>query len=196
MSKSHRRWVRIPLAKLWTGVHRTGVPLYGSGVAARRLLAVMLIFLAISTVLAILAPPPVENGSTTRTTTSADPGPKPIRDGDLIQRTVEVRDRGDGPEADPGQITASVGDQIALTIAVEKPLTIEAPSLGIVQTAVPGSPARLDLYASAPGRHEILDAVTDQRLVQVRVEPHSTSRENRRNEPDLATTVERDNEKQ
>lgn len=139
--------------------------------AARRLLAVMLVFLAISTVLAALAPRSSEPDPTTRettTTTTTTHGAKPPG-GALVHRLVRLEARHGALQARPERLKVHAGDQLVLSVRAPRVLTLELPSLGITETAGPDDPARIDLFLSAAGRHLLRDAASGRKLVRIEV---------------------------
>lgn len=129
----------------------------------------MLIFLAISTVLAALAPRPIDSDrettttGVTRETTGPVPGGEPEH-GALVRRRISIGDEGGGPIP---TVNVSAGDQLVLTVRAARPLTLESTSLGITETTGPDDPARLDLLLTDPGRHSIVDSESGRRLVRI-----------------------------
>jgi hypothetical protein len=117
--------------------------------AARRLLIIMVVLLVLSSLAAALVPPPTERSSTDegqKTTTTARSGPgAPGREGELLRARVEADARR------PAQISARVGDQLALTVEAKAFREVEVPALGLLEPAAPGDPARFDMLVERPG---------------------------------------------
>lgn len=176
---THRPPHEVALAKPWTPVHSpigVGFRGYRVAVAARRLLAAMLVFLAISTVLAALAPRPTdpedERGTRTTTTTTAVREPKPAG-GDLVRRRARLRLINGELRAQPELLRVRAGDQLALEVSAPRVLTLEIASLGITETAGPDDPARIDLFLSGAGRHVLRNASSGRRLLRIEVQNRS-----------------------
>lgn len=120
--------------------------------AARRLVAVMLVLLFVSSLAAALAP--VRQGeetSTTETTTrvapaAAAPGPGT---GALVRATLDADARRSG------RVLAAVGDQLQLRVDGRRPATVEIPRLGATESVGPLAPARFDLLLSDPGTYAV-----------------------------------------
>jgi len=116
--------------------------------AARRLLIIMVVLLVLSSLAAALVPPPTERSSTDegRETTTARSGPgAPAREGELIRARVDA----DARRA--AQISARLGDQLALTVEANAFREVEIPALGLLEPAAPGDPARFDMLVERPG---------------------------------------------
>ncbi len=133
--------------------------------AARRLIALLVVLLVISSIAAALAPTPAERDAESSTTTTTTTGPGEPDDAGsgaapLIEATAEVPPpRGDakgGRQTEPAEIEAAVGDQLALTVRTDETTAVEIPELGLLETASPGAPARFDLLLREPGRLAVL----------------------------------------
>lgn len=120
--------------------------------AARRLILVLVLLLVISSVAAQLAQPPEtgeetssdETAPTTSTVGQADGSP-----GRLLRRRVAAG------AAEPTEIRARAGDQLALIVSVGTPGSVRIPELGLTEGAVPEAPARFDLLLRRAGRLEV-----------------------------------------
>jgi hypothetical protein len=121
-----------------------------SAMAARRLIAVLIVLLVISSFAAALTPPPQSEETTTtateRTTAKAS---DPPGDGAVIEKRI------DAGASDPVEIEAGVGDQLVLTVDVEKPSPIRIPGLGRSGFATQEAPARFDLLLRRGGTFAI-----------------------------------------
>lgn len=119
--------------------------------AARRLLLVMLLLLVISSLAAALVPPPPQrDGTTTETTTAkrGKPPPAPPQAGRLVRESVSARGR-------PRRIALAPGDQLSLRVTSPRFVQVTIPTLGLLDSAGPGSPARFSLLAPRPGSHPV-----------------------------------------
>jgi hypothetical protein len=115
--------------------------------AARRLIAVMLVLLFLSSLAAALAPvePPEE---TTSTTTESLPGPAAGR-GALLRETIDAAARR------PRTIEVHTGDQLQLRVTAERPGTIEIVGLGADEDVDPLAPAFFDVLLDRAGRFPV-----------------------------------------
>ena len=114
--------------------------------AARRLLILMLLVLAISTLAAGLFAPRPEPPPT-RTTTEPDPGAASGVEGAgrLIEASVKIGARR------PETIRLRVGDQLELTVRSRIDGQVEIRRFGLVEDLGPAMPARFSLLMSEPG---------------------------------------------
>ena len=124
--------------------------------AARRLIAVLIVVLVVSTVAAALVAPIQRETDTTSTTgpkapPSTQEGP---RNGRLIQKSVQATSR-KGPA-----VRLRPGDQLELTVHVRRAAQVEIVGLGLLEDATPDAPAHFSLIAPATGRFEVRGAGT------------------------------------
>jgi hypothetical protein len=117
-------------------------------VAARRLIAVMLVLLFLSSLAAALAPVERQSDETSTTTTDAIAEPPPEQ-GDLVRATL------DGDRKPPQRVRARVGDQLQLRVTSRRPGTVELVGLGPTEDVDPVAPALFDVLLDAPGRYEV-----------------------------------------
>jgi hypothetical protein len=117
--------------------------------AARRLLIIMLVLLGMSTLAAALAPvnPDSEDTSTTTRTDRTERGER--TDGQLVERTIDVRAKR------PKTIRVPLGDQVSLRVRSKRFGRVEIRGLGLFEDVAPLSPARFNVLAEEEGRHEI-----------------------------------------
>jgi hypothetical protein len=116
--------------------------------AARRLLILMLLVLAISTLAAgLFAPRPEPQRAATTTTTEPDQGPATGVEGTgrLIEASVHTGARR------PEMIRLHRGDQLELTVRSRIDGQVEIRRFGLIEDAGPGMPARFSLLMSEPG---------------------------------------------
>lgn len=106
--------------------------------AARRLIAVMLVLLFLSSLAAALAP--VDRQDETSTSTTTEPNLKASApDGKLVRATLDTK-RQPG-----GVVRAAVGDQLQLKVTALHPGTVELVGLGATEDVDPLAPARFDV---------------------------------------------------
>ena len=124
--------------------------------AARRLIAVMLVLLFLSSLAAALAPvePPEE---TTSTTTGPLVGP-------VAETGVLVRETIDAAAKRPSTIEVQAGDQLQLRVTARRPGTIELAKLGADEDVDPAAPALFDVLLDRPGRFPIRELESRRRL--------------------------------
>lgn len=116
--------------------------------AARRLIAVMLVLLFLSSLAAALAP--VERGSEDTSTTTTDAVTEPVaQQGELVEATI------DGAANRPQRVRAHVGDQLQLRVTSDRVATVELAGLGPTEDVDPVAPALFDVLLSEPGRYEV-----------------------------------------
>ena len=143
--------------------------------AARRLIAVLVVLLVVSSIAAALAPEArrPETTSTEPTAPNSQPGPdtedpdepKPVPEeelptGKLVERTVAVSTgtasaQQESKEAKPPPIEVTVGDRLALEVTSADTAAIEIPDFGLIETASAGSPARFDMLMREAGTFTI-----------------------------------------
>ncbi len=116
--------------------------------AARRLIAVMLVLLFLSSLAAALAP--VERSSDETSTSTTDAITQPVRErADVIKAML------DGGRKPPQRIEASVGDQLQLRVSSPRVATIQLVGLGPTEDVDPIAPARFDVLLEEPGRYKV-----------------------------------------
>lgn len=135
--------------------------------AARRLLIAMLIFLGISTVLAAFAPPPIEEDSETTTSSTLEEAREEPMGGQLVRVALTISEDSGELSADRDTIRIQPGDQLSLAVRVPSVVAVEIPSLGLIETAAPGGPARFDLFATEPGTHQVVAGEDDQVVARI-----------------------------
>lgn len=79
----------------------------------------------------------------------APPAPDPGADA-LEERAVRFSAGGSARTREVGQ-----GQPATVLVEVESPGEVSIPSLGLIETAEPLTPARFDVFATEPGTHEI-----------------------------------------
>lgn len=120
--------------------------------AARRLIALLIVLLTFSVVLAALGPTTGENelaSTTTATTTAKDTAPSG-RTADTVELTISAS------EPELGPIELEVGDRLVLTVEVDEPGPVVTRGLGLREFAEPLAPASFDLLATRPGEFDVV----------------------------------------
>jgi len=116
--------------------------------AARRLIAVMLVLLFLSSLAAALAP--VDRPSEDTSTSTTDAVTEPVATGgDLVRETL------DGRSKRPQRIRASVGDQLQLRVTARRPATIRLVGLGPIEDVDPLAPALFDVLLERKGEFPV-----------------------------------------
>ena len=120
--------------------------------AARRLLIIMFLLLAISTLAAALVPAPErradetgQGSSSSTAATAAEPAPR----GDLVEARLSAGGK-------PERVRVSTGDQISLVVSSPQPRDVSLPAFGLIEFAEPGAPARFDLLIEQAGQFDVI----------------------------------------
>jgi hypothetical protein len=139
-------------------------------VAARRLIVVLVVLLAISTAVAIIAPQPAQREPQT---TATEPEPEWAKDPGWPAHNLSSRLHAvvDDDDAKPKRIAALVGDQMRLDVRGEEGRIVSIPDLGLTATQSPSAPASFDIFFSRPGEFEVIDAESEEVLARIEVEP-------------------------
>lgn len=121
--------------------------------AARRLVAVLIVMLVLSTLAAVLVPAPrrpIGSSSTTTTTTSTTTGGTDRGRGRLVRATITVN----GPRRRP-PVRLRVGDELRLRVVSTRPHQVELGGFGLVEAVDRNAPALFDVFAERPGRFDV-----------------------------------------
>ena len=125
--------------------------------AARRLIAVMLVLLFLSSLAAALAPVEPRDGTTTATTTEPVSEPAAGR-GALLRETI------DAAAKRPARIEASVGDQLQLRVTARRPGSIQLVGLGADEDIDSLAPALFDVLLDRPGKFPVREVQSGRRI--------------------------------
>lgn len=106
--------------------------------AARRLIAILIVLMLVSTFAAALAPQRQERSESTETATTATAAPSP-RSGELVEAVIPAR------PGEPQVIDAEPGDQVSLIVRVAGAQPVSIASLGLTEFATSADPARFDI---------------------------------------------------
>jgi len=125
--------------------------------AARRLVILMVVLLAVSTLAAALIPVPDDSDDSDgeRTGTlrgappAARPGPAPA------PSTREVRARIDTAASPPQRVEVRVGDRLSLLVTSTFSDSVEIPALGLLRAVDPDAPAMFDLLIGRAGGFDV-----------------------------------------
>jgi hypothetical protein len=128
--------------------------------AARRLIIVMLVLLGISTGIAIVAPVPEKDPSTTATVpptgATGATGTTAVEEVDdessgLVEDTVK-------PGKEPATVKAAPGDRLVLNVDPGRPADLEIPALGLTGTATAYAPVTFDVrLPPEPGQFDVVE---------------------------------------
>jgi hypothetical protein len=113
-------------------------------VAARRLIIIMFVLLAISTLAAALAPVREPASTSTQEPTVPVPEAGPAA-GELVKARI------DAAAKDPEIVRATPGDRLELLVSSPEPAEISIEPLGLIGNASAGAPARFDAALGEPG---------------------------------------------
>jgi hypothetical protein len=135
--------------------------------APRRLLAVMVGLLVLSSIAAALVPVnPNDKLDTTEPSTGAKlPAPRLPSGGRLVEDSVRI-ESGKRPVID-----TSVGDQLALRISAAEPTTLEVEGLGATADVDPSTPARFNLLLLDAGSYAINELSSGRTVATIEVAP-------------------------
>jgi hypothetical protein len=138
--------------------------------AARRLVIVLLVMLAISTLAAALVPAPRrgEDAGTNRTETGRTSRSKEeerIPRGKLVQRSI------DAAAKRPARLRVVVGDQLALLVRSPRADQVEIRTFGLIEPVSPDAPARLDVLVDRAGRFRVLLGEADRTVGTIVAQP-------------------------
>jgi hypothetical protein len=120
--------------------------------AARRLVIVLLVMLAVSTIAAALVPAPSrDTGGTTATTrTAAATAPAPAAPaGALVHGAL------DAGAPQPGRIHVRLGDELTLLVRAAATDQVEIGGYGLVEPVARQAPAEFDLLVDEGGRFPV-----------------------------------------
>jgi hypothetical protein len=123
--------------------------------AARRLIAILLVMLFLALMAAALAPVDGERdesgstGSTSTTSPVATPPPGSSSRGELIKQSI------DASGSKPSIIRAVQGDQLQLRVTSTTPGTVEIPGLSPTEDVGPEQPAFFDILFRGAGKYSV-----------------------------------------
>lgn len=117
--------------------------------AARRLVALLVALLVLSTVAATLVPVSEtsdDETSSSTTTTSTSTTEAATASDDLIERRLAL-----DPDRETIELEATAGDRLQLTVTAERTTEVRVDPLGLIRAVAEGAPARFDLILREPG---------------------------------------------
>jgi hypothetical protein len=136
--------------------------------AARRLLIVLIVLLAISVVATIVVPDPNEEKTATQATTTAtapataEPAAEPIAAAPPPTPKITVGKRIE-------TLPLRVGEAASLDIASDTPITVEIPALGLIEFADADAPAHFEILPTLPGTFPVKVAETGRTVAKLDV---------------------------
>jgi hypothetical protein len=136
--------------------------------AARRLIAVMLVLLFLSSLAAALAPVEPQRDETSTSSTTTETAPEPaLAGGELVRERLVADPR------DPPRIKASVGDQLQLRVTSRRAATLELVGLGPTEDVDPAAPAFFDILLDRKGTFPIKELESGEKVGEIRVSPRA-----------------------
>jgi hypothetical protein len=141
--------------------------------AARRLIAILLVLLFLSSLAAALAPVQDRAGTeSSSTSTTTEPATLPEADtpGDARVVTQSV----DASAPRPAMIRARVGDRLRLRVTSHRPGTVELVGLGPAEDVGPRQPALFDVFLRDGGSYPVQFLDTERDVAQIEVSPPRT----------------------
>lgn len=121
--------------------------------AARRLIIVLVVLLAISIAAAAIAPDRATRFRPVPAPQATSPGsPQPDPMGGVV--TAEIQ----ASATKPPTVRAAAGDRLELSVSSERGLAVEIAPLGLFEDAATAAPARFDLLLREAGTLPITDA--------------------------------------
>ncbi len=134
--------------------------------AARRLIAVLLVLLFLSSLAAALAPVETREDSQGDSTPVESPSTAPqAAGGVLLSEKITARAQ------EPPIVRATAGDQLQLTVRVDDVATIAVEEFGEADDADPLSPARFDLFLTQAGSYSVTILETGREVAKIEVAP-------------------------
>jgi len=142
-------------------------------VAARRLIAILLVLLFLSSLAAALAPVQeatrTDSSSESSTTSTADaptlPEGEALEEGRLVTQSV------DASGGRPDVVRARAGDRLELTVTSQRPGTIELEGLGSAEDVGPQQPAFFDVFLRDDGSFPVRFIDTGVKIARIEVSP-------------------------
>ncbi|CAN5122864.1 hypothetical protein BH24ACT23_BH24ACT23_08760 [soil metagenome] len=132
---------------------------------ARRLVAVLLVMLFISSLAAVLAPvDPETDRSTSATQAEQEPATERPR-GELIRQSV------DAGGTTPQVVEASIGDQLQLRVTSERQATLVIAGIGASEDVGPDAPAFFDVLLRRGGEFPVRELKSGREVATIEVDP-------------------------
>lgn len=137
--------------------------------AARRLIAILLVLLFLSSLAAALAPVPEREGSTSSSTSTTEastlPGAGAAQEPRLVKQTLDASVRR------PVAIRARIGDRLELKVTSQRSGTVELAGLGPTEDVGPAQPAFFDVLLREDGEYPVGFLGTDDEIARIVVSP-------------------------
>ena len=142
--------------------------------AARRLIAILLVLLFLSSLAAALAPVEdrtgTESSSTSTSTADAPTLPETGAGEDARVVTQSV----DASATRPALVRVRVGDRLRLRVTSRRPGTVELVGLGPAEDVGPRQPADFDVFLREEGSYPVQFLDTERDVAQIEVSPPRT----------------------
>jgi hypothetical protein len=123
-------------------------------VAARRLVVVMLVLLAVSTLVTALLPRP-DSDKTTPLSTSPDRKPRPQKPPKASETGLDLVARMQAGSKGPKSVRIERGDELRLDVVAPFGADVEIPGFGRTEPVTPFAPAQFDLFATSVGTYPV-----------------------------------------
>lgn len=139
--------------------------------AARRLIAILLVLLFLSSLAAALAPVQqtrTDSSSSDSATTAEAPT---LPDEDLAAEPQLVSEKVDASAKSPGAIRARVGDRLELKVTSERSGTVELTGLGPAEDVGLNQPAFFDVLLREEGDYPVRFLGSESEIALIKVSP-------------------------
>src|SRR5688500_5584805 len=144
--------------------------------AARRLIAILLVLLFLSSLAAALAPVQ-DRAGTESSSTSTTAGPETLPDAETPVDARVVEQSIDASAPRPALIRARVGDRLQLRVTSRRPGTVELVGLGPAEDVGPRQPAFFDVFLRDEGSYTVQFLESERDVAQLEVSPARTEPE-------------------
>lgn len=145
-------------------------------VAARRLIAILLVLLFLSSLAAALAPvqPGTETTSSTTSSGTAPAAEAPALPGGALGEPRVIDQSIHASDDRPALIRARVGDQLQLRVTSRRSGTVELQGLGPAEDVGAGQPAFFDVLLRDDGSYPVRFLDRKRQIARIRVSPART----------------------
>ncbi|MDQ3727970.1 MAG: hypothetical protein M3355_00110 [Actinomycetota bacterium] len=139
--------------------------------AARRLIAILLVMLFLSSLAAALAPVQqgVEKGASSQTSTTESTSNAPTLPESAANEPQLIRQSVDASKARPPLIRADLGDQLQLRVTSRRSGTVELVDVGPTEDVGPNQPAFFDVLLRREGTFPVRFLDTDREVATIKV---------------------------
>jgi hypothetical protein len=141
--------------------------------AARRLIAILLVLLFLSSLAAALAPVQ-DRTATESSSTSTTAEPTTLPDAEVAQDARLVTQSVHASAPRPALIRARVGDRLRLRVTSRRSGTVELVGLGPAEDVGPRQPAFFDVFLREDGSYPVQFLGTEREVARLEVSPPRT----------------------